>query len=149
MWSRRAAWESMTTRRRLRAGPFLAGVLAPSPAEASAGFLAGDFVPAASAFGWAACFGAAFGFPPSPDFPSVFAAAFFGASLVFVAAPPSPEFFSAASASDSSTLDWAAFASMPAALSAARRSLLVRPCAFAISCTRFFAIYLLGLRLLG
>ena len=47
---------------------------------------------------------------------------------------------SAARASDSSTLDWAAFASMPAALSAARSSLLVRPCALAISCTRFFAI---------
>src|SRR3954449_8995569 len=108
MWSRRAAWESITTRRRRLAGPFLAPAAdAPSPAGLACAFAA----PSASAF------------------PDAFLVA--GADLVLVAAPPadapSPEPFRAASASDSSALDWAAFASTPAALSAARTSLLVRP----------------------
>src|SRR5207237_7132845 len=40
--------------------------------------------------------------------------------------------------SSSSTLDAATLASIPAALSAARTSLLVSPCCLAISWTRFF-----------
>jgi hypothetical protein len=67
----------------------------------------------------------------------------FGAGLAsaFGAAPGAgeafsaglPLLFSAARASDSSTLDAAAFASTPAAFSAARSSLEVTPWAFAIS----------------
>jgi hypothetical protein len=64
------------------------------------------------------------------------------AGLVLVAVDPAAELpavedppadFRAARASDSSTLDCAAFASTPAAFRAASSSLLVRPCAFAIS----------------
>src|SRR4051812_9558976 len=124
MWSRRAACESITTRRRRLGVPFLAGAAdAPSPLDSPVDFVAGDFVPSA--------FGAAFAFALAAG------AAFFEAGFVFVAVAldfaeaPSPELFRAARASDSSTLDWAAFASTPAALSAARRSLLVRPWAFA------------------
>src|SRR3954470_8534143 len=121
MWSRRAACESITTRRRRFGVPLLA---APSPAlDPSAPFGAEGFVPAALGAS-SACAGA-------------FSAA--GLVAVAVAEAPSPEPFSAASASDSSTLDGAALASTPAALSLARSSLLVRPWAFAISCTRFFA----------
>src|SRR6266480_4694903 len=116
MWSRRAACESITTRRRRLGAPFLAEAAdAPSPVDPSAGFVAGDFVLAAFALALVA--GAA-----------LFAAGFVLVAVALdVAEEPSPEFFRAARASDSSTLDWAAFASTPAALSAARRSLLVRP----------------------
>src|SRR5689334_25057549 len=109
----------MTTRRRRFAGPLRAGAPAPSPAaEAEAPSPDEGF---GAAFGLGS---AAFGLA--------------GACLVFVAVAPSPEPFRAARASDSSTLDCAALASTPAALSAARTSLLVRPWALAISCTRFF-----------
>ena len=51
-----------------------------------------------------------------------------------------PAAASAFSASPSSTLEAATFASIPAVLSAARTSLLVSPCCLAISWTRFFKI---------
>ncbi len=75
------------------------------------------------------------GFGLACDFAAGLGLAFaFGFSLVAVAAAePEPAAFSAARASDSSTFDWAAFASTPAALRAASSSLLVVPCAFAIS----------------
>jgi hypothetical protein len=108
MWSRRAACESITTRRRFRAAPLRAGAAEP-PSPAS--FAGGDFAcwaPAPSVgpsavfvaddFVLACCFGA-----------GAFAGAALGAGFVLVAAPPpeapSPEPFRAASASDSSTLD--------------------------------------------
>ncbi len=130
MWSRRAAWESITTRRRFlppALGPpsdFCCGTgrtasscLAPSDLAAGLGFDSAFGLPSALALAGALVFAAAFGF-----------------SLVAVAvAEPDPAALSAARASDSSTFDCAAFASTPAALSAASSSLLVVPCAFAIS----------------
>ncbi len=107
IWSRRAACESITTRR----------FFAP-PAPAAAG----------AAFGLAAFFcGPAF-FSAASALVSVFA---FGAAL---AAPPSPLAAEIAfSASASSTLEAAAFASTPDAFSAASSSLLLSPWALAIS----------------
>jgi hypothetical protein len=70
MWSRRAACESITTRRRFRAGALLAGVpalsppvgaAAPSPpGDPSAGFVADDFALGAALACGAGAFGAAF-----------------------------------------------------------------------------------------
>ncbi len=112
--SRREAWESMTTRRRFLPPPPPVFAPAPSPPAGRTGR-----VEDCAAFGAAAgasCFWAVA--VPAPD----------------LAAPPSPfAALSAASASDSSTLEAAALASIPAALSAASRSLLAIPCAFAIS----------------
>jgi hypothetical protein len=79
----------------------------------------------------AAGFGFAAGFFASDVLGAAFLAAGFFAG--FFAGAPSPAAFNAASASDSSTLDCAAFASTPAAFSAASSSLLVRPLALAIS----------------
>src|SRR5262249_39085389 len=99
MWSRRAAWESITTRRRRLVPP-----LAPSPELGTAALAAGFASPLglASAFAWGAGFAAAFGaaFLGAASFLA------FGFVLVAVAdPPPSPDDFSAARASDSSTLD--------------------------------------------
>jgi hypothetical protein len=81
------------------AGPFLAGAAA---ADAPSAGLEAPSVLGAAPFAGAFAFAGAF---------------VFGAALVAVAVavPPSPEPFSAARASDSSTLDWAALASTPAA----------------------------------
>ena len=123
MCSRRAACESITTRRRF---------FPPALVSPEAGFVWTGFACACAS---PSLLGAAAGVPSLFE-PAL--AAGFGMSLVavfgfsLVAVPP-PEPLRAASASDSSTLDWAAFASIPAEFSAARTSLLVRPWAFAIS----------------
>ncbi len=142
IWSRRDAWESITTRRFFVPPP-------PPAAFGRAGFAAGfGFAPfcsaafsLAGALAGAACFGAAscLGF-------SAFAAGFLAGFASFSGAAPSPPAEDRAlSASASSTLEAAAFASMPAAFSAASTSLLVSPWALAISWTRFLANLLLGL----
>src|SRR6476619_841446 len=112
----------MTTRRRFLPPPLLAE--APSPPAGRTGRVEepAGFAAAGACLGGAACFWAVAVPPPT--------------NSVSVPAPLAA--LSAANASDSSTLEAAALASIPAAFSAARRSLLATPCALAISSTRFF-----------
>src|SRR2546423_14962319 len=104
MWSRRAACESITTRRRFFAGPFLAAAAAPSPAvDPSAGFVADDFVPAAFAFVFSAFAGDCL-------------AAGFGLVGVAGGVAPAPEPLPGARGSGSPPPPFGALASAPAAL---------------------------------
>ena len=126
MWSRRAACESMTTRRRFLPGPFRRGGRRRRPVRRA----------------WKQH--RSWGLAPLRAARFAFAGAFaFGGGLRGRSRwprPPSPEPFSAARASDSSTLDWAALASTPAAFSAASSSLLVSALGLGDLVTRFFAI---------
>ena len=131
IWSLRAACESITTRR------FLPLAAAPPPPAGLPAGRTGPLEAAGLGAGFAAGCWVAAGFAGT-SFAGAAGAGFFSAGAA--AAPPFPfAAWIAFSASASSTLEAAAFASMPALFSAARTSLLSRPCAFAISCTRFFA----------